>query len=89
MDQLPFDVLLCIIAYVDIKTLLSIYVTSNEFSKLNLETMLRQKLTYISRLNLKNYDLKRLINLSKFPFKRDRISVGHDHSMILNNSGQI
>src|SRR5436853_4959187 len=86
MDQLPSDILLCIIAYVDSKTLLSICSVSYRFVELNLESLLRQKLTHLSRLNLKNHNLKRLINLIKFPFKSDRISACNYYSMILANS---
>jgi len=89
MDQLPLDILLCILRYIDTKTLLSICSVSHRFIELNLESLLRQRLTQLSRLNLKNYDLKRLIDLTKFPFKRDNINVSAYHSMIVNNDGQI
>src|SRR5436853_483783 len=89
MDQLPSDMLLCILTYIDIKTLISVCIISYKFVELNLESLLRQRLTQLSRLNLKNHNLRCLINLSKFPFRKDRIIVGGNHSIILNNDGQI
>src|SRR5437763_163736 len=86
MDQLPLDMLLCILAYINSKTLISICSVSRRFVELNLESLLRQKLIQLSHLNLKNHNLKRLIKLIKFPFKRDRISIGGHHSIILNDS---
>src|SRR5437868_1093097 len=89
MDQLPSDMLLCILTYIDIKNLISVCIISYKFVELNLESLLRQRLTQLSRLNLKNHNLRCLINLSKFPFRKDRIIVGGNHSIILNNDGQI
>src|SRR5437868_711798 len=89
IDQLPLDILLYIITYIDNKILLSVCSISHRFIGLNLESLLRQRLTQLTRLNLKNHNLKRLINLTKFPFNRNRINANGCHSIILDNDGQI
>src|SRR5437868_5488553 len=92
MDQLFSDVLRYIMTFIDTKTLLVLHVISHKFADLsrsNLESLLRQRLTHISRLNLKNYSLKCLINLTRFPFNRNRINASGSHSIILDDDGQI
>ena len=71
LEILSFDMLHHIILFVDIKSLLTIYSISTifaEFSRLNLRSILCKILQRTITRNIQYYDMKQLIELSKFPF---------------------
>ena len=90
--MLPFDVLGYIMSYIDNKTLLLIYDISHKFaelSRVNLRATLRNNLYQTTKFDVRNYDMKRLVKLSKFTFEPSNIATFDKHALILTNTGLI
>lgn len=88
---LPTEILYVIMLYVDNKSLLSIHAISSlfaNFSKIYLRSLLREKLSIITRFNLTNYSTLQLVKLSRFSFTKN-ISTSQFHSLILTSCGKI
>src|SRR5439155_1003057 len=61
----------------------------NEFSRKNLYLLLQQNLHRTTRLNLKGYNMRQLVNLNKIPFAHKNISAGMLQSLILMCNGLV
>ena len=91
-DILPTEILCYIISYISNQTLLIICLISRYFAKFsaaNLRLLLHENLARTTKLDLQEYDIRRLIKLSKFNFGYNNISAGEAQSLILSNKGTV
>src|SRR5437868_13200657 len=92
LESLPDDILRDIMLYVDNTTLLLTCVISHifhNFSIRNMYSLLSENLRRTSRLNLKGYNMKQLVQLNKISFANKNINAGLRHSLILTINGEI
>jgi len=59
------------------------------FIKTNLRLLLIEYLARIVKLDVKNYDIKQLINLCQLSSKNKYIDAGNEHSLILMSDGRV
>src|SRR5436853_141653 len=91
LESLPDDIIQTIFSNLDCKSILLICrLSSNllKFSQRHLDDLLRQSLSKTTGLQTKDYNRRRLLNLSRILPQSKNISAGISHSLILSNDGQ-
>lgn len=90
MDTVPKDIILLLFCIIDVKSLLSLSLTSKFLGEVHLKEallILRAKIEKLTKLDISNYQLTQLYNVYRL-LKAD-VSISETHSLLLNAKGEV